>query len=80
MPDLRREHGLQSGRATVFARERIDLNTGLLNRFRLRCEVQHALANSTGHVEAIYDVLIVVLALAIRAGINLLFRGIVVDS
>ena len=47
---------------------------------RLGGQIQHALANSAGHVEAVHDVLIVILALAVGAGIHLLFGGEVVDA
>ena len=75
-----RKDGLQSGGATVFARKRVDLNTGFLNCIRLRSQVQNALANSAGDVQAINNVLIVVLALAVGAGVNLRFGREVVHA
>src|ERR1700757_1277007 len=69
----RRENRLQSCGATVLHRKRIHLNTRLLNRLRLRSQIQNSLTNSAGDVKTIDYVLIVVLALTIRAGIDLLF-------
>ena len=74
------EDGLQAGRAAVLYRERVDLHAGFLDGFRLRGQVQHALADSAGHVQPVNDVLVVVLALAVGAGVHLLLGGVIVDS
>src|SRR6266853_96718 len=58
------KNSLHSSSAAVLARKRVDMNTGFLNGVRLRGQIQDALANSTGHVMPIHNVLIVVLALA----------------
>jgi len=75
-----REDCLQAGRATMLYRKRVYLNAGLLNGVGLRSQVQYALPDSTGHVQAVNDVLIVVLSLAVCACVNLLFSGVVVDA
>src|SRR5689334_24366040 len=67
------KNGLEPGSATVLARKGIYLDTGFLDGVRLGGQIQHALANSAGHVEPIHNVLIVVLALAVGTGVNLLF-------
>src|SRR5713101_6446809 len=74
------KNGLQSGSAAVLARKGVDLDTGFLDGIRLGGQIQHALANSASHVESIHDVLIVVLALTVGAGIDLLFGGEVVHA
>ena len=71
---------LQSCRAAVLHRKRIHLDAGFLNRFWLGRQVQHTLPDSTGHIEPVYHVLIVVLTLAVGAGIDLLFGGVIVYS
>src|SRR5690348_4133235 len=65
------KHGLQTGGATIFTAECIDLNAGFLDRGRLRRKIQYALADSAGYVQAINNVLVIVLALTVRAGVNL---------
>src|SRR5437667_166826 len=69
------KHGLQSGSAAVLTAKCIDLDTRLLDGCRLGRQVQNALSNSAGYIQAIDNVLIIVLPLTICAGINLLFRG-----
>ena len=64
----------------MFHRKRIYLYAGFLDGFGLRSQVQHALTDSAGHVETVDDVLVVVLALAVGAGIHLLFGGVIVDA
>src|ERR1700722_8837705 len=53
----------------MFARKCVDLNAGLLNRVRSRCQIQDSLTDAAGYIEAVNDVLIVVGALAVGAGI-----------
>ena len=77
---FRGEHRDQPGSAAMLHRIRIDLDTGFLNRLRVRGKIQDPLPDAAGDVETIDDVLIVVLALAICAGIDLLFRRKIVDS
>ena len=77
---LRGEDGLQTGGAAVFHRKRVHLHAGFLDGFRLRREVQHALPDAAGDVQSVDDVLVVVLALAVGAGVHLLFGGVVVDA
>ena len=67
------KNGLQPGGAAVLARKGVDLDAGFLDGIRLWGKIQHALANSAGHVETIHHVLIVVLTLTVGAGIHLLF-------
>ena len=74
------EHGLQSSSAAIFAGERIDLNGGFLDCVGLRGEIQNALAYTAGDIETIDHVLVVILALAIGAGVNLLFGGVVIHT
>ncbi len=71
---LCREDCLQTGRATMLNRKRIDLNAGFLNGLWLWRQIQYPLPDSAGDVQAVNDVLVVVLALTIRACVNLLFR------
>ena len=59
-------------------RKRVHLNAGFLNGFWLGRQVQHTLPDSTGHIEPVYHVLIVVLALTVGTRIDLLFRGVIV--
>ena len=69
------KHGLQAGGAAVLARKCIDLNAGFLDRVGLWGQIQDALANSTGHVEPIHHILIVILPLTVGARVHLLFGG-----
>src|ERR1035437_7623624 len=64
----------------MLKRKGVYLNAGLLNGVGLRRQVQYALPDSTGDIQAVNDVLIVVLALTVCACINLLLSGVVVDA
>ena len=77
---FRGEHRLQSGGTAVLTRKGIDLNAGFANSFRLRGEIQNALANSAGHVEPVHNILIIIPALTIGAGVDLLFGGEIVHT
>ena len=77
---LRREDRLQPCGTTVLDRERIHLNTSFLDRFRLWSQIQNSLTNSAGDVKTVDHVLIVVLTLTVRAGVDLLFCRKIVDS
>src|SRR5450631_4504720 len=58
----------QSGGAAVLHRKGVDLNAGLLDGVGRGRQIQHALANSAGYVEAVDHVLIVIRALTVGAG------------
>src|SRR4051812_12603697 len=75
----RGEHGLQAGGAAVLTAECVYLNAGFLDGCRLGSQVQNALTNSAGHIQAVDHILIVVLSLTICAGIDLLPCGEIVD-
>src|SRR6516164_2229346 len=76
----RGEDCLQSSSPAVLDRECIDLNTRFLNGLRLRGKVQYTLANAAGDIEAVNNILIVVLSLAVRTSIHLLLSREVIHT
>ena len=77
---FRSKHSLQPCGAAVFTTECVDLNAGFLDSFRLRGQIQDPLPNAAGYIQAIYNVLVIILTLTVRAGVNLLFCGEVVHA
>jgi len=63
----------QTRGAAIFAAKGVYLNAGLLDGIGLGCQIQHTLANSARDVEAIDNILVIVLTLAVGAGVDLLF-------
>src|SRR5207237_7229681 len=63
-------HFLHAGGAAVFARIRIHLHTGFLDRLWIRRQVQYALPDAAGDVEAVDYVHVRHLPLTIGAGVR----------
>ena len=74
-------HGeLDRTRAAVFHGEGVDLSGRFLNDVRIRSQVQHALANRAGGVEAVHDPHVGNGSLTVGADVNGAFGGIVVHA